>query len=269
MGLTTKSRFPTFQGPTQAVVPTPTFSGLATENAADSINPYTSQGPGEGGAGQTYNEIKGIGPVLGLRPCFNTARQTSHYTYSNDVGGSCFTVSTSISGSNTMTVADSNHTRTRGNGLISGKWYIEYIVDTISPTTQSGAIGLGESTFNWGTNRSAFRIAGAGQFGRENVTNGWYSFFMSTSNGAPWSFGTIGDGGTLMFGADLDTGEIRIGRNGTWDTIKTMSGTLLAKYQSTGAVLGFEFWDGNGMTIRNPADYLYSAPEGYTPGWGT
>lgn len=60
MGLTTKSRFPNFQGPAQAQVPTPTFSGRLTDVAADSINPYTSQGPGAGGAGQTYDEANNI-----------------------------------------------------------------------------------------------------------------------------------------------------------------------------------------------------------------
>lgn len=60
MGLTTNSKFPAFQGPTQAIVPTPTFSGMSSANAADSINPYTLAGPGDGGAGQTHNEIFGI-----------------------------------------------------------------------------------------------------------------------------------------------------------------------------------------------------------------
>lgn len=57
MSLSTKSHLPNFKGPTQAVVPTPTFSGRATDNAADSINPYTSAGPGAGGAGQSFTEI--------------------------------------------------------------------------------------------------------------------------------------------------------------------------------------------------------------------
>lgn len=60
MGLTTKSSFPRFNGPTEAVVPTPTFSGRLTDVAADSINPYTSQGPGAGGAGQTYDQVYGV-----------------------------------------------------------------------------------------------------------------------------------------------------------------------------------------------------------------
>lgn len=57
MSLISKTHLPSFQGPTQAVVPTATFSGKLTDNAADSINPYTSQGPGEGGAGQTWDEV--------------------------------------------------------------------------------------------------------------------------------------------------------------------------------------------------------------------
>lgn len=57
MSLGTKTRLPTFSGQVTAVVPTPTFSGLLTDNASDSINPYTSQGPGEGGAGQTYDDV--------------------------------------------------------------------------------------------------------------------------------------------------------------------------------------------------------------------
>lgn len=57
-----------------AQVPTSSFSGRLTDVAADSINPYTSTGPGPGGTGLTYDEVNGdpdpdfsnVGLLLGM-----------------------------------------------------------------------------------------------------------------------------------------------------------------------------------------------------------
>lgn len=57
MGLIFKGNPPTFNGDIKVEVPTSTYSGKKSSNATDSINPYTSQGPGEGGIGLTNDDI--------------------------------------------------------------------------------------------------------------------------------------------------------------------------------------------------------------------
>lgn len=61
MAIKTNTTWPTFGGQLLAKIPTPTFSGRLTDDASDSINPYTSSGPGEGGAGQTWTDVYGGG----------------------------------------------------------------------------------------------------------------------------------------------------------------------------------------------------------------
>jgi len=60
MGLVFKGNPPSFSGDIKVEVPTSTYSGISSSNASDSINPYTSQGPGIGGIGQTITEIKNV-----------------------------------------------------------------------------------------------------------------------------------------------------------------------------------------------------------------
>ncbi len=58
MGLVFTGNPPTFSGEITAEVPTATYSGISSDDASTSINPYTGQGPGAGGAGQTTSEIE-------------------------------------------------------------------------------------------------------------------------------------------------------------------------------------------------------------------
>ena len=58
MGLVFTGNPPRFTGPINAEVPTPNYSGVADDDANTSINPYTGQGPGAGGAGQTFEDIE-------------------------------------------------------------------------------------------------------------------------------------------------------------------------------------------------------------------
>lgn len=60
MGLVFKGKAPIFNGGLQVEIPTPTYSGKKSNNTADSINPYTSQGPGDAGAGLTASQIDEI-----------------------------------------------------------------------------------------------------------------------------------------------------------------------------------------------------------------
>jgi len=57
MGLVFTGNPPRTRGPIIAEVPTPNYSGLSDDNASTSINPYTGQGPGAGGVGQTASEV--------------------------------------------------------------------------------------------------------------------------------------------------------------------------------------------------------------------
>lgn len=58
MGIIFTGAIPAITGPVQLEVPTATYSGISDDtDASVSINPYTSQGPGENGAGQTSTEI--------------------------------------------------------------------------------------------------------------------------------------------------------------------------------------------------------------------
>ena len=57
MGLKIVSNNTQFVGKLKIETPTPTYSGKKSSNASDSINPYTSTGPGSGGIGLTDTEI--------------------------------------------------------------------------------------------------------------------------------------------------------------------------------------------------------------------
>ncbi len=58
MGLVFTGNPPRFNGGITAEVPTPNYSGISSDDANTSINPYTGQGPGAGGAGQTTAEVE-------------------------------------------------------------------------------------------------------------------------------------------------------------------------------------------------------------------
>ena len=58
MGLVFTGNPPRFSGEITAEVPTPNYSGISSDDASTSINPYTGQGPGAGGAGQTTSEVE-------------------------------------------------------------------------------------------------------------------------------------------------------------------------------------------------------------------
>lgn len=57
MALVFNGNLPRISGNIKIEVPTPTYSGTSSSNVSDSINPYTGQGPGAGGSGQTISEI--------------------------------------------------------------------------------------------------------------------------------------------------------------------------------------------------------------------
>lgn len=205
------------------------------------------------------NQISG-NPVS---PCWDTTVNTASYIYGNENPTGCFTFAEGTTPQNKTTWADANHARMRGNGVTSGAWYIEIDTGTISDLF-SAAIGFATAD-NWGTNAESFRI-GSLAFGQEDLANGWFSWWMNQFG--PWTFGSIGNNGTLMIGIDLDNNEVRIGRNGTWDVISSLSNDLIIQFRNQGTIIGAEIWDDNQMILRNIQDYLYDPPSGYIAGWG-
>lgn len=71
MALIFNGNLPKISGNIKIEVPTPAYSGTASSNADDSINPYTGQGPGAGGAGQTITEIASDRAGVVLDPLFD------------------------------------------------------------------------------------------------------------------------------------------------------------------------------------------------------
>jgi len=90
MGLVFTGNPPTFSGEITAEVPTATYSGISSDDASTSINPYTGQGPGAGGAGQTSSEIeveRAGGPATD--PDFSSVIALLHFDGAN--GSTVFT----------------------------------------------------------------------------------------------------------------------------------------------------------------------------------
>ena len=82
MGLVFSGNPPTFSGDITAEVPTATYSGISSDDASTSINPYTGQGPGAGGAGQTssqINEDRAGGPAPHVYQTLIDARTNAFY----------------------------------------------------------------------------------------------------------------------------------------------------------------------------------------------
>lgn len=245
MGLTTKSRMPTFQGPAKVIVPTPTFSGLATENAADSINPYTLVGPGEGGAGQTYDEIYGTTPIPN-DPNYNDVSLLLQFSETN---GSTTTVdgssnAHSLTANGTFNVTSTNAKYGNSGDFDGGGWL------TV-PDDASLQLGSGDFTIEgWFYPRSTGtqRV-----ITKDNIAENLYSSYLLYINSGRWRFYASANGtswgvvSNAVIGGAIVANEwihIAIAREGT--QFRMFSNGVLVNTVASAAAL----WDGVGSPVQ-------------------
>jgi hypothetical protein len=149
---------------------------------------------------------------------------------------------------------DSDHSRGWGSGLISGKWYNELV--SVSGTGGEFMIGFG-SAANWANEYTLhLRLAKSTASFDQNTTN------MILSRRV--TLGTI-----YRLWIDLDDGTVGSATDGGTEYESSIDSTILAAYQTDGAVPAYTLYDGNQHIMPlPPIVHQYSPPSGYTAGWG-
>ena len=201
--------------------------------------------------------------VTGTRLQWNTSVNTSFWTYT---GSPAYQAQQNREQAPPYTAqADSAHLRGIGNGVISGKFYIEllYVVDGEGgmDSHNSFSAGIMPAT-NYGSNLNNSRTGANGaSVVRLSQISGSTNLNDLTLNSTT--------AGIIKIGVNLDDGEMSIGINNGAFTTTSIDSTKLASYRTNGAIFFGEWWDGNGFLIRDPADYTYTAPVNtFVKGWG-
>jgi hypothetical protein len=252
MALTTNTKFPSFQGPTRAFVPTPTFSGRATSDPADSINPYTMAGPGDGGIGQTYEQVFSTG----LIPSAQVRAISRYNTAVVDESENAWSLT--ITGSPVL-ATDTPH----GDGM-SLQLFNETIAYPQDPLLEVGAAGNDFTAEAWvkltSSANAQYRVFGA------SAASGWSPWMVRTRSGQFNFLGSSTNGqanfGNYYFGAiSLNTWyHVAITREGVlWrgfvNGIKGFEQSISATPFSGGTFM-VGGWQGTSSRFRGRVDDL-------------
>lgn len=226
MGIIFTGQIPAIFGPVQLEVPTATYSGLSDDSDASvSINPYTNQGPGAGGAGQTTAEIETsrgndmdqfFDNVSLLLPFDDDLNDRSQFGLSPTQVGTPSLVATNPapqSGSNSVSLGTGSYLRYTSNGehfFGSGDFTIEMFVhlDGTTPAIQSVASiwpATDSATWliNWTSSNSKFNFwAGAAPNGGNNPVLSTSSSFGVNAVDEWYHLAVVRSSGTTKFYVD-------------------------------------------------------------------
>lgn len=197
---------------------------------------------------------------IGTRLSWNTSVNTAYWTYT----GAYEARQGKETAPPTTAQADSNHSRSYGEGMINGRFYIELLFTNRGQNGDFGRInsmsaGVQPSTV-FGTNINNSRT------GSNNSTVLSMSAITGTLNNLTVDSTT---NGIVKIFVNLDTGTMGMALNNNSFTTTTMSATNLALYRDHGATFFGEWWDGHAFEIRDPQDYTYDPPDSsYVLGWG-
>jgi len=166
-----------------------------------------------------------------------------------------------ISSPKTIT-ADTDHSRGEGNGVVSGKYYLEFMMTNKGGTSLTANLafmaGVTNST-HYAGHGSNLEDGGSGatQLSTNDFTGDMSNLTVnSTTNGI------------VGIAVDLDNGQIGASLNGATITMKNISSSDLTDYTSSGAIFFAQWSSGHEFEIRDHNSYSYSAPSSdYTLGW--
>ena len=196
----------------------------------------------------------------GTRLSWNTSVNTTYWTYT----GQYEAKQSKVTAPPFTAQADSNHSRSYGEGMINGRFYIELLYTNRGQGGNHGRVnsvvaGVQSSTV-FGSNINNSRS------GSNYSTTLSFSSISGNTNSL-----TVDDttNGIVKIFINLDNGTMGMAINNNSFTTTTMSETNLAEYRDNGATFFGEWWDGHAFEIRDPADYTYDPPDSsYVLGWG-
>lgn len=234
-------------------VPTPVYSGKKSSDANDSINPYTSIGPGDAGGGLTEAEIAISRGAIPNTTTWNPDDKGIAYTLSN---GDLTVVHNGGLGS-IRSIA----------GISSGKNYWEGTWEAGSSAWQFGIAKLSTvdiETSLW-LQLGTTVLLGSGSIFNEGGNIGTF--------GAPFSINDV-----IGIALNMDIGAIWMSKNGVWfnsATISEIEAGNTTNAIATGLTGGYHAVMGDGSSAASPWTWttnfgatamVHTVPSGFTVG---